>query len=30
LLLDREGKIVAKNLRGDELEKKLEEVLQSK
>jgi len=27
ILLDREGKIVAKNLRGDELKKKLEELL---
>ncbi len=29
LLLDQEGKIIAKNLRGDELTKKLEEVLKS-
>lgn len=28
LLLDREGKIIARNLHGDELEKKLQEVLQ--
>nr|WP_255516170.1 TlpA disulfide reductase family protein [Flammeovirga sp. EKP202] len=27
LLLDKEGKIIAKNLRGDALEKKLEELL---
>ena len=27
VLLDREGKIIAKNLRGDELEAKLEEIL---
>lgn len=27
VLLDKEGKIIAKNLRGDELEKKLEEIL---